>query len=386
MRNAKIQARFLRAICAFVLLGILVAGLWPFHAPRNEVSWLKNHSGVFLGRHGSMVSAAPITAESSRKENTACALEIWLQPSRQRASGTILAFYRADDGRIPFALRQSLGDLALLRLSQGQEGQFHETRTYVEDVFAQERPVLVTISADEDGTTVYADGVFVSKSTRFKLGSQDLSGRLIVGNSPVTTDDWSGQLDGLAVYDRELTAAEVAQHFVNWTSRNRKDLLSGEGMVALYLFAEGAGSQVRNEVDPQTSLLIPESFFVLREQFLERPWDEFRQDWNYWKNVGINVVGFIPLGFFFAPYFRYMRKIKRATLWAIALGFLVSLTIELLQAFLPTRDSGMTDLITNTLGTALGVMWSGWFFKRDWFDQTQPVSAVPELRSSGAAR
>jgi hypothetical protein len=173
---------------------------------------------------------------------------------------------------------------------------------------------------------------------------------------------------------------------VNWTSRNRKDLLSGEGMVALYLFAEGAGSQVRNEVDPQTSLLIPERFFVLREQFLERPWDEFRQDWNYWKNVGINVVGFIPLGFFFAPYFRYMRKIKRATLWAIALGFLVSLTIELLQAFLPTRDSGMTDLITNTLGTALGVMWSGWFFKRDWFDQTQPVSAVPELRSSGAAR
>jgi glycopeptide antibiotics resistance protein len=83
--------------------------------------------------------------------------------------------------------------------------------------------------------------------------------------------------------------------------------------------------------------------------------------------VAINIFGLIPLGFFFNAYLSIVKKTKRATGLTIVLGFVTSLTIEILQSFLPTRDSGTTDLFTNTLGTAIGAVLFVWSMKRGWF-------------------
>jgi VanZ family protein len=289
-----------------------------------------------------------------RRSDSSWSLEIWLEPKRVHASGTILAFYQPERRVAPFALRQSLGDLEMLRAGQKKSGQ--SGKIYVDDIFSRQKPVLVAITSGPSGTMVFADGEPVRKFENLKLPSQDLTGRLIIGNSPVTTDEWSGQLKGLAIYNRELTAVEVSQHLASSTNSVEPGVAKSESAVARYFFNEGAGRIVHNQVDSETDLLIPERFFLLHAQFLERPWDEYRPDWNYWKDVGINIAGFLPLGFFFCAYFSQLPKVHHPAAVTITLGFAVSLTIEVLQAFLPTRDSGMTDLITNTLGTALGAM------------------------------
>jgi VanZ family protein len=355
----KIPKTLVTVICFFILCGILVAGLWPFHAPGNDVRWLSQGDGLAFGKYGSIVSTGPFDTKARRADGS-CSLEIWLEPKRVHSSGTILAFYQPESKVSSFTLRQSLGDLVLRRASQNESGQLGERKIYVDDIFRNQKSVLVTISSNESGTMVFADGVFVRKFEHFTFSSHDLTGRLIVGNSPVTTDDWRGQLKGLAFYDRALTPDQISQHFANWINGRHSDLEKGDGAIALYLFNEGNGDVVHNQVDSGTDLLIPRRFFVLHEQFLERPWDEFRPDRNYWKDVVINVAGFIPLGFFFYAYFSLVRSADHVAAVTIAFGFAVSLTIEVLQAFLPTRDSGMTDLITNTLGTALGALLCAW--------------------------
>jgi hypothetical protein len=380
MRSAKAQTMLLRALCGFVLLGILGAGLWPFHAPKNAVSWLSQGNGLFFGKYGSIVSAGTFKS-NTLQEDDACSLEIWLEPSQRDSAGTILAFYRPESRVVPFALRQSLDDLVLQRTSEGVQDA-KKSRIYVGHLFSHPKAVLVAISSGRSGTSVYADGAPVKQFPNFRLSTRDLTGQLIIGNSPAATHNWSGQLRGLAIYSRELSAGDVSEQYANFTKRGKTVMPSSRGAVALYLFNEGNGNVVHNQVNSATDMLIPERFFVLNKLFLESPWSEFHPGWGYWKNVGLNIAGFIPLGFLFCAYFSSLRRRKRSVAGTIALGFSVSFTIEVLQALLPTRDSGMTDLFTNTVGTALGAALCVWLVQPHRFART----GIPILSPIGERR
>jgi len=344
------RKKALAVLCAAVLIGILSAGLWPFHAPKNQVSWLSNGNGLHFGNHGVILDPDGFSLAGS-KTGISCSVEIWLQPDHSDIGGTILAFYTPENRNSAFSVYQSIDDLFLLRMTVDRQRRA-ETKFYIEHVFRKNKQVFVTITSNSQGTAIYLNGALVRTSPQFGLTIKDLTGQLLVGNHPLGDDGWQGQLKGLAIYNRELTAAEVLHDYNAWTTNQAE--IKNEDPVALYLFNEGMGSVVYNQMNSGADLHIPEDYFVLHAPFLKLPWDEFNPSWGYCKDVLINICGFVPLGFFFCAYFSSVRRLDRAVLATIVLGGVVSCTIEVLQAFLPTRDSGMTDIITNTLGTSIG--------------------------------
>lgn len=345
------KSALLALICFAVLCITLSLGLWPFHSPRNAVTWLTNPNGLELGRNATLFSSRSLPAPPDSQETT---VEIWLLPRRIWDSGTFLSFYQS--GRSQFSLRQSQADLLLQRETLGDETPAKKTRFYVDDLFRSRHPVFLTVTSGPQGVSVYLDGTLAKTAPHFPLSEQDFAGRLILGDSAGQTDSWKGQLLGLAIYHRQLSPKDVLQNYNAWKEKGTPETSEAQRTAALYLFDEHSGNTVHDKTGSGVALYIPQAYQVIDKIFLEPVWSEFSMTRSYWSAAVKNIVGFLPFGFCFYPYLLTSFRLNRPKLIAVLLGTAVSITIEILQAFLPTRDSGTTDIITNTLGTWAGVV------------------------------
>jgi VanZ family protein len=353
--SAQTRARVPAALCLLVLSGILLAGLLPFRGPHNGVAWLHNQNGVRLSGHSTLWSSGPFPLAGS-ESGESCSIELWLQPGLPRDSNVILSF-SLPTNPLGLTLRQYR---SLLILQTGTPGSLLPASTISTDgAFHQGTPVFVTLTSGPLQTATYINGSLARSFPGYHF-SDDCAGRLVVGTSPVMDEGWRGQLRGLALYGQSLTPDQIRRHYKTWTQQGRPDLAGDEGAVALYLFNEGSGNVVHNEVAGGIDLYIPPRYALIHQIFLRPFWQEYRARWSYVKDIAINIVGFMPLGFFFYAYWSSVRPIKHPALLTTALGLAVSLTIEVLQSHIPTRDSGTTDLITNTLGTFLGLRLYSW--------------------------
>ncbi len=88
------------------------------------------------------------------------------------------------------------------------------------------------------------------------------------------------------------------------------------------------------------------------------------------RSTSLNVLLFLPLGFFLPVLWSRFRGLSRTLLF----GFCTSLLIELLQIF-TFRATDINDLMTNTLGTLLG-----------WCIGRLVLKYVPAIRPSWKTR
>jgi VanZ family protein len=324
------------------LVIILMLGLWPLRVPKNTASWLRDRPGLLFQRYGTAIMREDFSTPRS------ATLEIWLKPTRAFDRHTFLGFGTTEHPHL-LLMRQNGSDLEV-DIESGGHLFPKMTELEVRGVFEGAKTLVLTLTTDAQKSLIYVDGAVVQTArVPFVMG-----GRLVVGDSPGQQDSWRGEVYGLAIFARQLAPSEVARHYDTWTQNKGPEIGVEDQPVALYSFDERAGNVVHNKAGRSFDLFLPKDYTVAHQFFLEPFWREFKPSPPYWRDLSKNVIGFIPLGLCLYPLLASFG-VRRAMLATVAVGAAISLGMELIQATLPSRESGTTDLLANSAGTWIGV-------------------------------
>ena len=352
--------KFLGLVIFVILIGFFLAGFWPFNfVPVNEVKWLSNTNGLSFYGHGMVHTPDLLNGDNLLFQNGSITFEMLLQPKIKCDCflSRILSLY---DGRKSenLFIGQWKYDLILSGHFQAPDNKIKYKEVGIGNILMRDKKIFLTITSGNDGTTVYIDGKQVRSYPQYSLIHDDKSsGYLIIGNSPTGKQYWTGELYGIAIYNRIIAPDKVLNNYHAWIENGAPDTLGEESPLALYLFDEKTGTLIKNHSGPQ-DLIIPAKFTPFKKVILSPPRETFKFDRSYLKDVVINFFGFIPFGFFFLALLWNPIEFKRlrTSILVILTGGGLSLIIELIQSNIPTRTSSLTDLILNTLGTVAGVI------------------------------
>jgi VanZ family protein len=159
----------------------------------------------------------------------------------------------------------------------------------------------------------------------------------------------------------------VAAHYNGWTEKQNFTYATRTPPVILYNLDQNGTNRAPQVTGVSHALQVPSRMKLLLPSF-------FFQEWNF-KKIGksffnnrdaiLNFFGFIPLGLLLgATLIKLGGRLKTHSVFiSVAIGFLVSLWIETLQAWMPARSSDMQDLFLNTAGTLVGALCCRYLFQ-----------------------
>lgn len=200
----------------------------------------------------------------------------------------------------------------------------------------------ITISSGPSSTRLFVNDSLVRESAELAGLERILRDgvHLVLANNPLGTQSWKGVIQSVSLFDTDM-ASQVGSD-------------TEPAPILLYTLARSSGNLVSDSAGSGTSLRIPDTFRGLNREFLVPVW-AIERSRSLAVDMVVNLVGFIPFGVLAFFFFRQSGGSTRAVLLGILGGVVVSLTIEVLQVYLPGRTSQMTDLILNSAGTVLGV-------------------------------
>ena len=327
----------------------LAIGWWPWELwPDNRVQWRRDGPGLVFSPP-SLAWMKPLPAGLQTSTPGACWIEFELVASPQ-AVPALQQVLTLHDGQLPakLAVCQWKADLLLWIPAPGAPRGIREIGTTVADG----RPHLITLVFGENETRMYVDGVLRRRSTEFRVPPEAWRGSWVLGDAPQGKRGWRGELRSLGVGWEPRSAEQVAERQREWERREAEGWGPAAGMAAFFALNEGRGRMAGGR-SPGVWLELPAVYEVPHKLPLAGTSD-WSQIWRRdARDTFINVLGFLPVG---VLAWLACGGCGLGSRWVgvLGLGFLLSLTIEVGQIWLPERVSSVIDLACNGLGALLG--------------------------------
>jgi VanZ family protein len=355
--------KLLGGICLTILIIILIAGIWPFNFfPKNKVVWLQDKNGVYFSSQGMILSPDPLNdQQQSLLNKKSITIEILIHPTEEPPDNInrILSIYDGEGSEITF-LGQWKKDLIIQSRIRKPVGNILHSEIGADDAFGKDQDYLLSITSGTEGTAIYINGQLARSYPRHRLLGSVTSKKIgfILGNSPVGKNSWKGRITRLAIYNRTITADQIVKHYQSYLKNNFTMRTEKEGCIGLYLFNEKQGAVIKDYSNLNNNLTIPVLFRPIKKIILDPPWHNSHWNKSFIQDTIINLLGFVPLGFFFTAFLLKASNWKKKIIYigVAATGFAISLAIELSQIYLPSRYSQLGDVICNSVGTVLGIL------------------------------
>ena len=334
--------------------GILFAGLnvqgWE---SRNDVEWVTDGTGLEFGEHGLAYTDTFTTQDPDDQTERGFTIEIALRPSEEADRGfRFIAVVHGGDDSSQLLIAQWRQTIIVMN---GDDYDYRRrSPRLTADISKGVAPRFLAVKSDARGSAVYLDGESVASrpDLALRLPTDSGPGRLVLGNSVYGNRPWSGRIAGFALHRTALDRGTLDDHLESWRLGNGFAGDSRAAAAIAYPLSEGTGRIAVDRSPRGVDLHFP------REQTFIEPklFDSSIDAGSNRRDIGLNLFGFIPFGFLMVALLANGTQPNRLSTLAtaLAIGFALSASIELVQAWIPSRTSSLLDLLLNVAGTGVG--------------------------------
>jgi len=357
----KNRLKLLVGLLIAILFGVLFFGLRPKDFTfTNGANWISERPGIRFSKYG-IVYTDPFveSIEEGISELNGFSIIIAFKPEsfNQEGFNFILSIHSGKDWD---QLLVGQWRSHIIIMNGDDYPNKRKTPRIAANIFSSTpRITFLTVITSKEGTKVYLGSQLVKTNSDLilKIPKGDKT-RIILGNSVYGKHSWNGEIYGLAFYDYPLNANETIFHAKRWHKDQNLSFAEKGKPVVLYLFDEKRGKRAFDRGEGKLHFEIPSKMHALEKILLSPPWVGLKLNRNFFIDIIVNFIGFIPLGFVLSATLIEINLTykKRVVLMTVASCFILSLTIEIVQAWMPSRSSSMLDLMSNTSGALIGAV------------------------------